>query len=500
MGARRMALSANPTSDTELELPPEFQKLITPRGMLMMGLTRLVVALGLFVAVGFIVRSDMYLWRKLTLGGMSGGLGLALFLFSMAVLGTGWPPRRNRRMLAERVIQHLREQHPWVLRPDVMVSDYWRKWQPRQFPGITRHRTYGALGMFLFLSVCIIVATGGILSPALPMLIVFCLFIGSIMPKQATPPFVGGVLALVWGLAWVATQRFLPGYIPAIFGGDALVPQSGVLVYSQAAAFSLFIMWAVFGSNRFQVVFLSAVQKALDARDEALQSHTEHAAALTALSGEIAHELKNPLASVKGLATLIGRDLEGKPAERLVVLQREVGRMEEILEGFLNFSRPLVPLHQEEQPLRHLCDSVVALHEGLAQERAVTLKVMEAEAVHAWCDARKLKQVLINLVQNALDASPAGGTVELVLLGGRESRVEVRDRGPGLPESVRKRLFEPGVTTKARGSGLGLALARGLVRQHGGELTLEGREGGGCVAALTLPARRPVATTEEEAA
>jgi two-component system sensor histidine kinase HydH len=439
-------------------------------------------------------------WRKYVLGGLAGGLGVAMFSFSMTVLVWGWQPGRRHRMLAERMVRHLREQHPWVLRPDVMVSDYWRKWQPKQFPGMTQRRTYGALGMFLFLSCGVILSTGGILSPALPLLIVYCLFIGSIMPKQATPPFVLGVLLLVWGFAWLATHRLLSGYIPDVFGGDALLTTSKALVYTQAAAFSLFVMWSVFGANRFQVVFLSAVQKALDARDEALQSHTEHAATLTALSGEIAHELKNPLASVKGLATLIGRDLEGKPAERLAVLQREVGRMEEILEGFLNFSRPLLPLHQEEQPLRHLCDSVVALHEGLAREREVTLTIVEEQAVHAWCDTRKVKQVLINLVQNALDASLAGSTVELVLLGGREARVEVRDRGTGLSESVRARLFEPGVTTKARGSGLGLALARGLVRQHGGELTLMDREGGGCVAALTLPTRRPASTVEGEAA
>ncbi|QSQ21969.1 HAMP domain-containing histidine kinase [Pyxidicoccus parkwayensis] len=493
-------MDTSPTSDPEVALPPDFQKLVTPRGLMMMGLSRLAFALVMLASVGLVVMSHMVWWRKLILGGMAAGVGVSLGSFGVTVLAAGWRPSRRQKAMAARLMRHLREQHPWVLRPDVMVSDYWRKWQPMQFPGTTHRRTYGALGVFLFLSVCAIAATGGILSPMLPLLIVFCLFIGSITPKQATPPFVGIILAIVWVLAWAATYLRVPGYIPGIFGGDALVPQSKSLVYAQAAAFSLFVMWSVFGANRFQVVFLSAVQKALDARDEALQSHTEHAATLTALSGEIAHELKNPLASVKGLATLIGRDLEGKPAERLAVLQREVGRMEEILEGFLNFSRPLLPLQQEEQPLRNLCDSVVALHEGLAQEREVKLTVMEEEAVSAWCDARKVKQVVINLVQNALDASPPGSTVEVVLLGGRESRVEVRDRGPGLPASVRQRLFEPGVTTKARGSGLGLALARGLVRQHGGELTLGDREGGGCVAALTLPARQPVSEVERETA
>jgi signal transduction histidine kinase len=78
------------------------------------------------------------------------------------------------------------------------------------------------------------------------------------------------------------------------------------------------------------------------------------------------------------------------------------------------------------------------------------------------------------------------------------ARLEVRDRGPGISESVRAHLFEPGSTTKDRGTGLGLALARGLARQHGGELTLEDRDSGGCTAVLTLPARPP--TVAEESA
>jgi two-component system, NtrC family, sensor histidine kinase HydH len=345
---------------------------------------------------------------------------------------------------------------------------------------------------FILIAVYVAV-TGGFESPMVPIIVPFAYAVSMLTSRRSAAAVAAVGLALLWALAVMTTKGLVPDLVPSVFGGGSRAGHNDALIYSTAAVSSLMLGWAVWLGSLFRTALSAMIQTALAARDEALAGHAEYTRTLTALSGEIAHELKNPLASVKGLAALVSKDLEGKPAERMAVLRREVDRMQEILDSFLNFSRPLLPLNGGRVSLRALCEQVAALHEGIARERAVSLVITGEPPVQAWCDPRKVKQVLINLVQNALDASPQGSIIELRIFGtaGGEARVSVCDRGAGLPEAVRDRAFEPGVTTKATGSGLGLAIARGLARQHGGELLLQPREGGGSVAELTLPGDGP---------
>jgi len=213
-------------------------------------------------------------------------------------------------------------------------------------------------------------------------------------------------------------------------------------------------------------------------------------------SGEIAHELKNPLTGIKGLAQLMQLDPSRAP-ERLELLLNEVDRMRLIVDEFLNFSRPFVASAQQIVDLGELCREVVAVHEGVAAERGVTL-IASGDTLEVRCDPRKVKQILVNLVQNALEASTEGGEVRVAIESQNGfASVRVMDRGCGLSPAIRRHGFQAGVTSKAKGSGLGLGIARSLAEQHGGSLRLCDRDSGGCIAEVLLPIRECAPQSDE---
>jgi signal transduction histidine kinase len=330
-------------------------------------------------------------------------------------------------------------------------------------------------------------ASGGIDSPFIPVVLLVGIATALFASARASVWLFAIQLTGVWALAVEALLDLFPAMaLPAIGatrgapGGRAL-PMAIVLTV---------ILAVVRVAGRIIRTSLDAtLARTVSAQQDALRSHAERAEELTALSGEIAHELKNPLSSVKGLGALLAQHLpDGKGAERLAVLRREVDRMQATLDEFLNFSRPLVPLALGTNDVTALCREIVLLHEGLAQERGVTLEAASGP-VRARCDARKVRQILINLVQNAIDASPRGGAVELTAAPREDGAAVVRvlDRGRGLEPSLGDAAFKPGVTTKESGFGLGLTIARALARQHGGDLVLLPRDGGGTVAEVTLP-------------
>lgn len=339
----------------------------------------------------------------------------------------------------------------------------------------------------IFLSM--IVVTGGVESPLVPAVLPLAL-IGSVAIGLRWPLLllVGPQVVVIWTLTLGAVQGWLPAVNLALYGGGARAGHNDAHLISSALVLTWGILVAVVAGQRIRGMFDAMLLSALEARDDELAAHAEHVRDLSALTGEIAHELKNPLASVKGLATLLAADVDGRAAERLAVLRAETDRMQGILEEFLNFSRPLVPLSLVRVDLGAVASEVAVLHEGMAGEAGVSVVVDVAEPRFARCDPRKVRQMWINLVQNALDASAAGQTVTLRVAGDAEQVVlEVLDEGPGLSEALGARVLEAGVTSKERGSGLGLPIVRALARQHGGDLELVPRPTGGLCARLSWP-------------
>jgi two-component system, NtrC family, sensor histidine kinase HydH len=324
--------------------------------------------------------------------------------------------------------------------------------------------------------------TGGIRSPILAPMLAFLVFV-PMSSRQLTHRTFILVVALVWIFALVRPHA--PWMMPAPFLDEAGRINSSFDVFF-AVVFTVFAVVASRYGIGLREMNDAMLTRSLSARAEALELYQERLRELTLLTGQIAHELKNPLASIKGLATLM-RTPSDKNPRRLEVLAGEVERMQTILEEFLNFSRPLVPLSQKEVDVSEICRDVVGLHEGVAAAHRLTL-VAPTERLPLRCDPRKVKQIVVNLVQNAVDASSSGGEVRVTLSRRDDfAAIQVLDRGHGLTSDLRDRAFDTGVTSKTRGSGLGLTIVRMLAEQHRGSARLFNREGGGCVAEVLLP-------------
>jgi signal transduction histidine kinase len=228
---------------------------------------------------------------------------------------------------------------------------------------------------------------------------------------------------------------------------------------------------------------LEEMRRALRARDEERE----------VLLAGIAHEVRNPLGALDLFAGLLAEELAGKPeASHVARIRTELAALSKVVEEFLDYARARPPL-REAVPLESLVAEVSDVAGPLAAHRLVSLSV-DGEGT-ARADREQLRRAVVNLVRNAVEAAPAASEVEVVARAKDGAAViEVKDRGPGLTPGARASLFRPFFTTKEKGTGLGLALAKKVADAHGGALGLEDREGGGTVARLVLPAGAPDAS------
>jgi nitrogen fixation/metabolism regulation signal transduction histidine kinase len=235
--------------------------------------------------------------------------------------------------------------------------------------------------------------------------------------------------------------------------------------------------------------FNTMTERLSEARD-ALQ-RAEREAAWREVARRLAHEFKNLLTpmslSLHRLRRRTGAVTDEHRvavSESLAALASGVDQMTRLSEQFSQYARLPEPRF-ETVDLDDVVRSAVALHE----HEGVTVKVANpVGAVNVQGDSLLLSRAVHNLILNACEASPAGSQVQVrTAVEDGQAVVEVLDRGPGLDPAVRARLFEPYVSTKRRGSGLGLSLVRDVATQHGGLVTLEDRAGGGAVARFAMP-------------
>jgi two-component system NtrC family sensor kinase len=246
------------------------------------------------------------------------------------------------------------------------------------------------------------------------------------------------------------------------------------------------------------------LERQVEERTAALRSahevlaRSEKLASLGQLSASIAHEINNPLAGILTFARLMIRMLETGPPDdatraaclkNLALIQRETERCTVIVRNLLDFAR-VRPLELKIfDPLRALEEAhSLAAHKLQIQGVTVVRKLAETGEVNA--DFGQLRQAFMNILLNACDATPSGGTITLgsrVYSGSREVEISVADTGSGIPPEHLSRIFDPFFTTKEKGTGLGLSVVYGIVEKHGGSMHVTSREGLGTTMTIRLP-------------
>ena len=222
----------------------------------------------------------------------------------------------------------------------------------------------------------------------------------------------------------------------------------------------------------------------------------ERLAEIGSLTGGLAHEIKNPLSTVQLNLALLQEDLTpdnpaySRVANRLGVVQRETSRLRDILEDFLRYAGR-IELDRREVELNQLLEELVDFFSPQAQVHRVQLRLKKApNPVTVSVDPKLIKQALLNLMINALQAMPTGG--EMILsLGNHPSHIalDVIDTGEGIPPDTLGRIFDAYYTTKRGGSGIGLAMTQRIIEEHGGTITVTSEVGKGTDFTIMLPIR-----------
>jgi two-component system, NtrC family, sensor kinase len=253
--------------------------------------------------------------------------------------------------------------------------------------------------------------------------------------------------------------------------------------------------------------FERMVEAVARAQSQALSN--ERLAAIGKMAAHVTHEIRNPLSSI-GLNIemledeLAGGDVPGDARALLKSISREVQRLEHLSEEYLRVARLPSP-RMEADDVATVLREIVTFARPEVEHAGCSLELDVRDPMPpAFFDDAQLRQAVLNLLRNAREAMPEGGPIELAIHAeGMSVVIEISDRGGGIPDNIRARVFDPFFSTKGEGTGLGLAITRHIVEAHGGLLTCEARDGGGTrfrIALPIAPSRRARAPIESGAA
>jgi len=290
-------------------------------------------------------------------------------------------------------------------------------------------------------------------------------------------------------------------YIPHILLHWTHVP---LYRFSQIVSILMFLIFGALGGHlidrlrqereaqRETAIQLRQANEQLQATFERLRL-VDRLSALGALSAGMAHEIRNPLGSIAGAIEILENEISEGDSTRefVVILQKEIQRLSTIVTRYLDLVKPS-RVEQAPENLAEIVRSVVALTSKQAAKQNVEVIADTREKLaDIMVDGQLVRQAVLNLVINGIQALPGGGTVRIRPEMDRDhARIVVEDDGPGLSDESLQRAFEPFYTTKAGGTGLGLSIAFQIAASHHGDLSAENLPDGGARFVLQIP-RRP---------
>ena len=320
-------------------------------------------------------------------------------------------------------------------------------------------------------------ASGGLASPVLPLVAAPMTIAWTMMrPRDAR------VVLAVWPLAVALVLAAVTRELPAV--------GFTVTAFAVVAAWSTAITGWIVGRRVLQLseVVRGQSRCLAQVREGALSDAAGRRRGLESMTTKLAHELKNPLAAIKSLVQVeLGRAGDDKARRRLEVALGETERIGAILREYLDLARPIEDVRIAPVQLDEIVEEVTSLLAGRAEGAGVEL-ALAGEGGTLRCDRRLLKEALVNVTSNAIEATPRGGFVTLAYhVGTAGANITIRDTGRGMSKDVAARVGTPFYTTREGGSGLGVVIARAAIAQHGGTLEYTSTPGIGTIATIALP-------------